>query len=100
LFSAGLFAVSTERARSALVPSLVGRPALVAANSRLQASSAVAQVAGPALGGILVQALTAPTAMLYDAVSFLVSATFLVRIRVQENVRPREPGRSIWHEIT
>ena len=99
-FLAGVFAVSTELARSALVPSLVGRPQLVAANSRLQASSAVAQVAGPSLGGILVQALTAPTAMLFDAATFLVSAAFLIRIRAQETIRPREPGKSIWHEIT
>jgi MFS family permease len=99
-FLAGLFAISTEFARSALVPSLVGRPSIVAANSRLQASSAVAQVAGPSLGGILVQALTAPTAMLFDAAGFLVSAAFLVRIRAREAVRPREAGRSIWREIT
>jgi hypothetical protein len=39
----------------------------VAANSRLQGSSAVAQVAGPSAGGLLVQALTAPAAMLFDA---------------------------------
>ncbi|HAF08794.1 MAG TPA: hypothetical protein DCK98_01765 [Chloroflexi bacterium] len=99
-FLAGLFAVSTELARAALVPSLVGRPQLVAANSRLQASSAVAQVAGPSLGGILVQALSAPTAMLFDAATFLVSAAFLVRIRAHETMRPRDAGRSIWHEIT
>src|SRR5256714_15135783 len=99
-FVGGAFAVSTDLARAAFVPSLVGRTRLVAANSRLQPSSAVAQVAGPSLGGILVQALTAPTAMLYDAASFLVSAAFLMRIRVREIVRPREPGRSIWHEIT
>jgi len=99
-FLAGVFAVSTELARSALVPSLVGRAALVAANSRLQASSAVAQVAGPSLGGILVQALTAPIAMLFDAATFLISAALLVRIRAQETIRPRDTGRSIWHEIT
>ncbi len=99
-FLAGVFAVSTELARSALVPSLVGRAGLVAANSRLQASAAVAQVAGPSLGGILVQALTAPTAMLFDAATFLVSAALLVRIRAHETVRPRDAGRSIWHEIS
>src|SRR5947199_5474751 len=99
-FLGGMFAVWTDLARAAIVPSLVGRTRLVAANSRLQASSAVAQVAGPSLGGILVQVLTAPTAMLYDAASFLVSAAFLVRIRAREAVRPPEPGRSIAHEIT
>jgi MFS family permease len=47
----GAFAVSTDPARNAFVPALVGRALLVDANSRLQASSAAAQVAGPSLGG-------------------------------------------------
>jgi predicted MFS family arabinose efflux permease len=73
---------------------------LVAANSRLQASSAVAQVAGPSLGGILVQTLTAPIAMLWDAVGFVVSALFIAAIRSPEAPRSRETERSVWHEIT
>lgn len=98
-FLAGVFNVGTELSRTALVPSLVDRAQLVAANSRLQASSAVAQVAGPSLGGVLVQALTAPIAMLFDALSFLGSAAFLLAIRARETARPRDAGRSIWHEI-
>jgi len=46
-FLAGVFAVSTELARAALVPSLVGRPRLVAADSRPPAPSAVAPVPKP-----------------------------------------------------
>src|SRR5437867_10957252 len=99
-FLGGAFAVSTDLARAAMVPSLVGRTRLVAANSRLQASSAVAQVAGPSLGGILVQTLTAPIAMLCDAVGFIVSAVFIAAIRSAETPRPRESARSVWHEVT
>ncbi|HYV22413.1 MAG TPA: MFS transporter [Candidatus Bathyarchaeia archaeon] len=99
-FVGGAFAVSTDLARAAFVPSLVGRTRLVAANSRLQASNAVAQVAGPSLGGILVQALTAPIAMLWDAVGFVVSAVFIAAIRAAETPRPRETARSVWHEVT
>src|SRR3989441_3863474 len=99
-FLGGAFAVSTDLARAAMVPSLVGRTRLVAANSRLQASSAVAQVAGPSLGGILVQALTAPIAMLCDAVGFIVSAIFIAAIRSAEAPRSRETERSVWHEVT
>src|SRR5207253_2202587 len=57
-------------------------------------------VAGPSLGGILVQALTAPLAMLWDAVGFLVSAVFIAAIRSTETPRPRETARSVWHEVT
>lgn len=99
-FLAGVFAVSTELARSALVPSVVGRSQLIAANSRLQASSAVGHVAGPSLGGALVQLLTAPMALVVDAATFLGSAALLAGMRAKETIRPREPGRSIWREIS
>src|SRR3989454_5416870 len=94
-FLGGAFAVSTDLARAAMVPSLVGRARLVAANSRLQASSAVAQVAGPSLGGVLVQALTAPIAILCDAAGFTVSAIFIAAIRPPEAARSREPEASV-----
>jgi Na+/melibiose symporter-like transporter len=50
-------------------------------------------VAGPALGGLLVQALTAPVAMLVDALSFLCSALIIGRIPVAPV--PVEPHRSL-----
>jgi MFS family permease len=98
-FLIGVFAVATDLARVAFVPALVGRAGLVAANSRLQASNAVSQVAGPSLGGILVQALSAPMAMLWDAVTFVVSALFIAAIRASEAPRSRETERGVWHEI-
>jgi len=66
------------------VPSLVGADALLGANSRLQASESVAQIGGPGLGGLLVQAVTAPVALLADAVSFLLSGLALASIRARE----------------
>ncbi len=99
-FLGGAFAIATDLARVAFVPALVGRTGLVAANSQLQASLAVAQVAGPSLGGILVQTLTAPIAMLVDAVSFIVSALFIAAIRSPEAPRSRETEASVWREIT
>jgi len=60
----------------------------------------VAQVAGPSLGGILVQILTAPIAMLWDAVGFIVSALFIATIRSHEAPRSRETERSVWHAVT
>jgi MFS family permease len=98
-FLAGVFYFATESARTALVPTIVGRDQLVAANSRLQGSSAVAQVAGPSLAGLLVQALTAPTAMLFDALTFLASAALLGRVRARETVAPRAADSRVWHEI-
>ena len=96
---AGGFGLATGIARNAFLPAVVGRSQLVAANGRLQASDAVAQVAGPSLGGILVQALSAPVAMAVDAVSFLASAISVAAMRVEETVRPKEEHRGMAAEI-
>ncbi|SCE65596.1 Predicted arabinose efflux permease, MFS family [Micromonospora coriariae] len=61
---------------------LVNRSQYLAANSALSGSRSLSFIAGPALGGALVQTLTAPVAMLVDAVSFLASALGIGRIRV------------------
>ncbi len=96
---AGTFATAALLARGAIVPGLVGRDDLVRANARLQASDSVAQVAGPSLGGALVQALTAPIAMAVDAVSFVASAIILALIRIEERSTPRSERRRFWSEI-
>lgn len=97
-FLAGVFGFAVDLSRSAMLPSLIGRDRLIAANSRMQASGAFAQIAGPSLGGTLVQALSAPIAIAFDAASFLVSAVLLAAIRISETVDPREEGRRLWHD--
>ena len=67
------------------VPSLVGRDRLIEANSKLELSRSAAQLGGPAAGGGLVVALTAPYAILADAVSYVVSALLLGAIRREEH---------------
>jgi predicted MFS family arabinose efflux permease len=63
---------------------LVRRDQYVEANSLLSTTRSVSFVAGPAIGGALVQALTAPVALAVDGVSFLVSAALLQRVEVHE----------------
>ncbi|MGP3683706.1 MFS transporter [Streptomyces sp. IBSNAI002] len=78
------------------LPSLVDRRDLVAANSKLQGSYAVAQVGGPGLGGLLIRFAGAPLALLIDVASYLVSAVSLLLIRTREDAparpRPDEDG--------
>ncbi len=69
---------------------LVERDSYLDANSKLSSSRAASFVAGPAVGGALIQAVTAPVAVLVDAVSFVVSAVLLGRLRVDERVPVRE----------
>ena len=80
----GVAKVLFEVAYQSYLPQLVQRDDLVQANSRLSASASVAEIGGPGLGGLLVSALTAPIAVVVDAVSFLVSAVALGRIRRRE----------------
>lgn len=97
-FCLGLLTTIFGVAYQAYLPALVPSEHLVAANGRLEASSAVAGVAGPGLAGGLVQAVTAPVALLADATSFLVSALLLGRIRAAEPP-PSVARQGLWREV-
>ena len=88
-FVVGVLTVFFDVSYQAYLPSLVSRQQLIDGNSKLEISRSGAQLAGPGLGGALVQVLTAPVAVLVDAISFLASAIFLVRIRKQEQAPTR-----------
>ncbi|WP_307797847.1 MFS transporter [Streptomyces laculatispora] len=63
---------------------LVPRASYVDANSKLSTSRSASYVVGPAIGGVLVQALTAPVAIVVDALTFLASAVLISRVPVDE----------------
>jgi MFS family permease len=83
-FLIGTLGVLFHVSYSALFVSLVPRERYVEAASILSGSRALSYVAGPSVGGVLVQALSAPVALVLDAVSYVVSALFLRRVRVVE----------------
>lgn len=92
---AGTGALLFSMAYQAFFVTLVPPAAYLDANSRLSLSRAGASVAGPAAGGALVQALTAPVAILADAVSFLASALVIGRIPVTEVPPPRHGSSAL-----
>ena len=69
---------------SHFLPGLVGREHIVEANSKMSASSSVAEFFAFASGGWFVQLLTAPFALVIDSLTFLVSAIVLRRIDAVE----------------
>ena len=79
-FLAGTFSVLFFVSHGTLFVSIVARERYVEANSLLHGSRAFSFVAGPSVGGVLVQVLSAPIALLADAVSYVVSAGMLARI--------------------
>jgi MFS family permease len=78
---AGAATALFEIADQSWLPAIVGRDHLVEGNTKLTASDSIAEIAGPGLAGVLIHLLTAPVAILIDAVSFLWSAFFLARVR-------------------
>jgi MFS family permease len=84
-FLAGALSVTFDVAYPAFLPSVVPPGRLVDGNGLMEAGANAAQVAGPSLGGVLVQVVGAPATLLADAVSFVVSACALATIRVPES---------------
>ena len=99
-FLTSSLSVLASTAYQSYLPSVVPRERLVEANGSLEASRSLARVAGPSVGGGLVQSLTAPVAILVDALSFVVSGLLLLAIRTPEtepapaSSAPASPARS------
>ncbi|MET0938161.1 MAG: MFS transporter [Gaiellaceae bacterium] len=103
-FLVGFCTVFFDVAYQSYLPSLVEREQIIDGNSKLEISRAAAQVGGPGLGGALVQIFTAPYAVLIDAISFLGSALFLLRIKKPEDRPVAEKAAdgskpSLWAEL-
>lgn len=96
--ASGVATVFFEVAKQSYLPAVVGREALVAANSRLVGMDAVNEIAGRAVAGYLVALVTAPLAILVDAVSFLVSAVFLGRVGHREPA-PVRVRSAVWRDM-
>jgi hypothetical protein len=97
VFAVGLLTVLYQIADFAFLPSLVTRAQLVDANGKIAAAQSANEIGGRGLGGLLVQALSAPLAVSVNALGFLVSAGALSRIRVPHPAEPAdgqssEPG--------
>ena len=97
--AAGALTVLFDVAYSAYLPSLVAADDLVEGNSKLTMSESTARLAGPSAGGLLVDWLTAPVAILFDALSYLVSAAFVGSIRAPEPAPERGEERDLRAEI-
>jgi len=97
-FSVGTLQVFFDVAYQSYVPSLVESKQLVEANSKLETSRSTAQVAGPSIAGVLIQAFSAPVVILADVVGYLGSATFLGLIGKNE-LKPGGSGKPVLAEI-
>lgn len=92
-FLSGILAVAFDVSWNTVFVSIVRRERYVEAMALLNGSRSMAYVAGPPIGGLLVQALGAPLALLADALSYLGSVVALRRIRSPEPPVEPEVGR-------
>ncbi|MFE6712459.1 MFS transporter [Streptomyces sp. NPDC057695] len=83
-FGIGALTVLFEVCNTTLFVALVPTERYVQANSLVNGSRSTAWLAGPGIGGLLVQFLTAPFALVADALTYLVSAGYLGRIKPVE----------------
>ncbi|MDF2492366.1 MAG: transporter [Microbacterium sp.] len=86
----GVFAVVFEVGYQSVIPALVPRRALEGSNARVQATVAAAEVGGPGVGGVIVQAFGMPAALLASTLGYASSGLAVSLIRADEPVPPRE----------
>ena len=77
----------------------IGRGNLVEANAKMAVSDSAAQLIGPGIAGALVHWLTAPFAILADAVAFFCSAVLLRGIGPAASDAPKHAGEHLWQDI-
>jgi MFS family permease len=95
----GTATVFFDVAYQSYLPALVAKNQIVDGNGKLETSRAVAQVAGPGITGVLLRIISAPVLIAADAVSFLLSAVFIGRIRQGDVVPDRKTRRPLRVEI-
>lgn len=98
-FVVGVQSLFFDVAWVTFLPAVVRRDQLVEGNSKLQASASGAQVAGPGLAGLLVGSAGAPAAILIDAVSYLASTFFILRVRTTETRPERRADAHVLREM-
>ena len=99
-FLVGLGGIIGWAAYQVFMTERVGRENLVEANSRIALSDSSAQLIGPGLAGIFIHWLTAPFAILLDAIAFFTSAWMLKGIKDQASDAPKIPnkGATVWQD--
>ncbi len=103
LFAVGFFCgvqnVVGGAAYQVLLAQLAGRARLVEANAKVILGETSSALIGPGLAGGLIQLLTAPFAILLDALAFFASALMLRRVRAPHDVVNPGPKATVGAEI-
>lgn len=99
VFAAGAVSCLAVASFQSFVPRVAPGQLLPEAFAAMAQSSSAVSSTGPLASGALVRLLGAPVAVLLDAVSYLVSALAVSRIRIHEPVADRADRRSVLAEV-
>ena len=95
----GVATVFFDVSYQSFIPVLVRSEQIGRANSYLETTGQISRIGGPGLAGLLLTIVSAPVLIIIDAVSFLVSAFALSRVRDSETLRPAAERESLRKEI-
>ena len=98
-FFCGVQNVVGGAAYQVLIAQMAGRERLVEANAKITLGETSSALIGPGVAAALIHVLTAPFAIVLDALSFLGSALMLRRLHVPNDVALAAPRRSVGAEI-
>lgn len=98
-FAVGLGSVLGWPAYQVFMTERVGRGNLVEANAKMAMSDSAAQLMGPGIAGALMHWLTAPFAIVADAIAFFCSALLLRGIAPAASDAPKHEGKQVWADI-
>ena len=98
-FFCGVQNVVGGAAYQVLIAQMAGRARLVEASAKITLGETSSALVGPGLAGLLIHAMTAPFAIVLDAVTFFFSALLLRRLKAPNDVVHAGPKRSVWAEI-
>ena len=88
-----------DSAHLAYTPTLIEKRWLLDANAKQESTAAASEIVGPPIGGLLVQLLGAPVAILCDAVSYVASALLLWRLPHDEAPPEQSGARVTWDDL-
>ncbi|KQB86202.1 MFS transporter [Corynebacterium lowii] len=94
VFALGAASLLYESAMSTIVVRRFPKKAWPQVNSAVEGSNSVTEVAGPGIGGLLVQAVGAPLAVLLDVCTYLVSSFLFFLGRGAGSSRTEDSGES------
>lgn len=98
-FVIGLGTLFFDVTQMSYLPALIEQEHLADGNGKIEGSRAFAQFSGPGLGGLMVQVSTATVAISVNVGTYVISALFLSRIRVQGAPAKRGEKLSLRRDI-